>query len=339
MLELRNITKSYNNKQIITDVNLSVVEGEIFGIVGKSGAGKSTLLKIINLLERPNSGSVILNKIDLVTLSKAQLLENRRNIGMIFQHFNLIENKNIFDNVAFPLIISGKFTSAEIKAKVTSMLQLVDLSAHAMSYPSNLSGGQKQRVGIARALITNPSLLLCDEATSALDPETTSNILELLLEINQKLRITIILITHEVDVIRKICDRVAVMDHGKLVEVGETAHMLLEPTHMASRKIFIEEEVIAYIHSISDSYVFQKNSTHYLLLLSFIGDVTYQPVMHTIGLLSDVKYSILRGSIGKLKNQAFGQLLVDFDCVAGIADVSDVLDKFNVSYQLIGDIE
>ena len=232
MIELLNLTKSFKTKnktiQALADVSLKVEKGEIFGVIGTSGAGKSTLIRCVNLLEKPNAGKVIVDQVELTKLSDSQLTLERRKIAMIFQHFNLLSSRTVFDNIAFPLELEGK-SKSEIKEKVNSLLELVGLNDKAKDYPANLSGGQKQRVAIARALANDPKVLLCDEATSALDPATTKSILKLLKSINQKLNLTILLITHEMEVIKTICDKVAVIDHGKLVEQGNIEQIFTNP--------------------------------------------------------------------------------------------------------------
>ncbi|HEY4539886.1 MAG TPA: methionine ABC transporter ATP-binding protein [Faecalibacter sp.] len=232
MIELKNINKKFTTStQTITaldDVSLTIDEGKIFGVIGQSGAGKSTLIRCINLLETPDSGEVWVNGVDLTSLAQAKLTLERRKIGMIFQHFNLLSSRTIFQNVAFPLELTGA-TKSEIQSKVNELLELVGILDKANEYPANLSGGQKQRVAIARALASNPSVLLCDEATSALDPSTTKSILNLLKEINQRLNITIVLITHEMEVINAICDEVAVMKNGKVVEHGSVETIFTNP--------------------------------------------------------------------------------------------------------------
>jgi D-methionine transport system ATP-binding protein len=227
MIELRNISKEFRQKNRVTlalsDVSLHVAEGRIMGVIGESGAGKSTLIRCVNLLERPTKGEVIVKGVNLMQLPASALSLMRRNIGMIFQHFNLLASRNVFGNVAFPLELTD-MPRAEVRERVFELLKLVGLESKAHDYPASLSGGQKQRVAIARALANQPGILLCDEATSALDPATTRNILALLKEINQALRITILLITHEMDVVKTICDEVAVLRGGKLVETGWDAN-------------------------------------------------------------------------------------------------------------------
>jgi D-methionine transport system ATP-binding protein len=229
MIDLENISKTFKSKQNCTEalknVNLKINDGEILGIIGESGAGKSTLLRCINLLERPDSGKVVIDGKDITSLNNKELNVTRRNIGMIFQHFNLLEQRNVIDNVCLPLEIS-KTKRNEALEKSTQLLEVVGLSDKAKAYPSQLSGGQKQRVAIARALATNPKYLLCDEITSALDPNTTTSILNLIKQINQTSGVTVVLITHEMDVVEKICDRVALLGNGEIVMCDETIKVL-----------------------------------------------------------------------------------------------------------------
>ncbi|HXO75314.1 MAG TPA: ATP-binding cassette domain-containing protein, partial [Puia sp.] len=219
----------------LTDVSLEIAEGEIFGVIGSSGAGKSTLIRCINLLERPTTGNVIVGGQDLVSLSSRELTRTRRRIGMIFQHFNLLSSRTVFENVAFPLELSGT-PKEEITRRVTELLTLVGLLEKQSDYPVSLSGGQKQRVAIARTLANNPTVLLCDEATSALDPETTRSILALLKDINRRFRITILLITHEMNVVKAICDRVAVISEGQLIEQGTVREIFSHPRTELTRE-------------------------------------------------------------------------------------------------------
>ena len=300
MIRIKKIKKSYQHKsQLVTvleDINLEVQQGEVFGIIGRSGAGKSTLIKCINLLEIPDSGSIFIDGVDITTVDNPSLRQMRQKIGVIFQGFNLLSSKNVFDNVALPLRLQGKHTNEEIKTKVDRLLSLVELTEFAHKYPSSLSGGQKQRVGIARALSTEPKVLLSDEATSALDAQTTNSILELLLNINQELGLTILLITHEIDVIRKICDKVAVIDSGKIIEQGNVVDVMLHPKQDLTRRLIIEEE------------------THnYLILISFVGDKTFEPVLELVSKGSGIGFSILRGQLDRIKKMPFGQLLLEIN--------------------------
>lgn len=243
-IEIRHLTKKYevNRHTVVAldDINLTIQSGEIFGIIGMSGAGKSTLVRSINFLEEPTQGQVLIDGVDLSGLSGKELRKKRREIGMIFQGFYLLEQKNVLDNIGLPMEISG-FKKKEIKERARELLKTVHLESKEKSYPSQLSGGQKQRVAIARALATNPKILLCDEATSALDPQTTKAILQLLREINEQLHITIVIITHQMSVITQICDRVAIVDNGKLVEEGTVEEVFSAPSTDAARELIADE--------------------------------------------------------------------------------------------------
>ncbi|PRD56206.1 methionine ABC transporter ATP-binding protein [Sphingobacterium gobiense] len=232
MIKLEQVSKIFYKKkreiQALRNITLHIEKGDIFGIIGYSGSGKSTLVRTINLLERPTSGNIYLSNKNIVSLSEKELIPFRRKIGMIFQHFNLLSSRTVFDNVAFPLQLT-KMTKGEIKEKVDNLLNMVDLSEKREEYPAALSGGQKQRVAIARALASDPEILLCDEATSALDPQTTRSILSLLKRINRELGITIILITHQMEVVRAICNRVTVISEGELVEENEVNALFDHP--------------------------------------------------------------------------------------------------------------
>lgn len=249
MIELKNITKKFVQKKretiALSGVSLFVPKGKIFGVIGSSGAGKSTLIRCVNLLERPSSGEVIIDGVNLQNLSPAQLAKERRHIGMIFQHFNLLSSKTVFENIAFPLQLDHT-PKDQIRKRVAELLTLIGLEEKSNDYPANLSGGQKQRVAIARTLATNPKVLLCDEATSALDPATTSSILALLKDINERLGITILLITHEMNVVKRICDEVAVISEGKLIEQGTVAAVFSDPK-MDVTKDFITASTQHYV--------------------------------------------------------------------------------------------
>ena len=306
MIRFRDITKSYlvNGKQIpaLQNTNFSVAAGEVFGLIGHSGAGKSTLLRLINRLEEPSGGRIEIDGTDVTALDAQGLREFRQQIGMIFQHFNLLSSKTVADNVAMPLRLKGKLSKSQIQHKVTELLELVGLSDHAKKYPAQLSGGQKQRVGIARALSTDPKILLCDEATSALDPQTTAQVLQLLADINQQLGLTIVLITHEMDVIRRVCDRVAVMDAGVLVEQGQVSDVFLHPQHPTTQRFVQENE---------DQETFDlQQIPGRIVRLTFLGESTYAPVLGDVARATGVNYSILSGRIGRIKDQPCGQLLL-----------------------------
>ena len=245
MIEFQHLQKSYavdgNAVIALHPLDLAIRAGEVFGIIGHSGAGKSTLIRLINRLEEPSGGRVLIDGQDATALDAEGLRALRRRIGMIFQHFNLLSARTVAGNVAFPLELAGT-PKAEIDARVAELLRTVGLEAHAAKYPAQLSGGQKQRVGIARALATRPQILLCDEATSALDPQTTASVLALLGKINRELGLTIVLITHEMDVIRRVCDRVAVLDAGHMVEMGPVTDVFLHPQHPTTRRFVSESE-------------------------------------------------------------------------------------------------
>lgn len=246
MIRLSNVQKTYPARRgseahkALHGINLDIAAGEIVGVIGRSGAGKSTLIRCINLLEMPTSGSVVVDGTDVTTLPKRDLPLFRRQLGMVFQHFNLLSSRTVYDNIALPLELAGA-SKAEIAAAVDPLLPLVGLDDKRDRYPAELSGGQKQRVGIARALSSNPKVLLCDEVTSALDPETTRQILTLLKDINQRLGLTMVVITHEMAVVKALCDRVAVMDSGVIVEEGEVAGIFAKPVHATTRSLLADE--------------------------------------------------------------------------------------------------
>ncbi|TCZ80934.1 ATP-binding cassette domain-containing protein [Paenibacillus albiflavus] len=314
MILLEGITKKYVDPKSKTQetvalrgIDLQIKQGEIFGMIGHSGAGKSTLLRMINLLERPTTGKVIINDVDLTSLSHKELQDKRRKIGMIFQHFNLLSSATVEQNIAFPLKLK-KHSMDEINRKVEELVKLVGLEDHRTKYPSQLSGGQKQRVGIARALAADPDILLCDEATSALDPQTTNSILQLLLEINRTLGITIVLITHEMQVIRSICDRVAVINSGEIVELGNVVDVFLHPMHQVTKQ-FIQEIADADDHS---SFLKGTELPNELVRITFLGEQTYYPILSETVQATGVTFAIMQGTISKMKDTPYGQLLVTF---------------------------
>jgi len=285
-------------------INLRVEDGEVFGIIGHSGAGKSTLVRLINLLEKPSAGQIRIDGKDIAAHDASRLREARRGIGMIFQHFNLLSSKTVAGNVAFPLKLAGTYSAEEIRARVAQLLARVGLEDHAGKYPAQLSGGQKQRVGIARALATQPKILLCDEATSALDPQTTRSVLQLLAEINREFGLTIVVITHEMDVIRRICDRVAVLDAGRVVELGQVADVFLHPKHPTTRRFVREAE---NIDQEEDAYT---HAPGHIVRLTFRGDDTFEPVLGRVARETGVDFSILSGHIDRIKDMPYGQLVL-----------------------------
>ncbi|WP_417520384.1 methionine ABC transporter ATP-binding protein [Marinobacter sp.] len=284
--------------------DMTIETGEVFGIVGHSGAGKSTLVRLINLLEPPTGGDILIDGENITRYNAAELRAFRRKVGMIFQHFNLLSSKTVSDNIAFPMRLAGIYSKTEIRERVQELLARVSLTDHATKYPSQLSGGQKQRVGIARALACRPTILLCDEATSALDPQTTQSVLRLLAEINKELGLTIVLITHEMDVVRRVCDRVAVMDAGRVVEMGAVSDVFLHPKHPTTRDFVFESESI-------DSEEMQEDlqkANGRILRLTFKGEATYQPLLGSVARASGVDFSILSGRIDHIKDTPYGQL-------------------------------
>ncbi len=308
MIEFQDISKRYRagsaDVTALHPTSLHIRRGEIFGVIGHSGAGKSTLLRLINLLEKPASGRVLIDGQDLTACDDAGLRAARRQIGMIFQHFNLLASQTVADNIAFPLQIAGTLNRAQIRARVDELLARVGLADHAGKYPAQLSGGQKQRVGIARALACAPKVLLCDEATSALDPQTTQSVLQLLAELNRELDLTIVLITHEMDVIRRICDRVAVLDAGRVVELGAVTDVFLNPQHPVTRRFVLEAEHV-------DEGELQDDFAHVpgrILRLTFRGTQTYEPILGRISRDTGVDFSILAGRIDRIKHTPYGQL-------------------------------
>lgn len=308
MIEFQQVYKTYRvaGREIpaLNPTTLTIEDGQVFGLIGHSGAGKSTMLRLINRLEEPSGGKIIVDGEEVTAFNATQLRGFRQQVGMIFQHFNLLASKTVADNVALPLTLAGQLSRAEIDKRVVELLARVGLSDHARKYPAQLSGGQKQRVGIARALSTNPKILLCDEATSALDPQTTASVLQLLAEINRELKLTIVLITHEMDVIRRVCDRVAVMDAGQIVEQGSVADVFLHPQHPTTKR-FVQEDDHVDEGEQRDDFAHVPGR---IVRLTFQGDATYAPLLGTVARETGVDYSILAGRIDRIKDVPYGQL-------------------------------
>lgn len=309
MIEIHHISKTFGTGErtfaALNDIHLSIGKGEIFGIIGHSGAGKSTLLRCLNALETPDSGHVAIGGVNITAGAPGELQAHRQKIGMIFQHFHLLSSATVFDNIAFPMRLAGA-SKPQIQTKVKELAALVGLEAHLNRYPAQLSGGQKQRVGIARALANDPHVLLCDEATSALDPQTTDSILALLLDINRKFNLTIVLITHEMHVIRSVCDRVAVIDGGRIVETGDVLDVFLRPQHPTTKQ---------FVSQLGDQNHIQLPSSSRpkgtILRITFQGEQTYEPVLFETVKETGMSFSILQGSISQMKNIPYGQLLVE----------------------------
>ncbi len=315
MIELKHITKSYGNFTALNDINLTVKDGEIVGIIGQSGAGKSTLVRCINMLEPPTSGEVIINGKDMTKLSSKELREERKKIGMIFQHFNLLSNRTVAENVAFPLELS-KVPKAEQKKRIDDILELVGLTNYKDKYPAQLSGGQKQRVGIARAIVSNPSVLLSDEATSALDPETVKSILQLLKDINKKLGITIVMITHQMEVIKEIAEHVAVIENGVIIEEGLVVDLFTNPKTETLKKFVgsvMSSEIPEQLSHMDIHDRKQSDSDQPVISLSFRGDVANEPIIANLIRKYDLDVSILYGSIDYIQNVSFGKLIIMID--------------------------
>ena len=345
MIKLNNITKIFTlpDKKLtaLDNVSLHVPKGQICGVIGASGAGKSTLIRCVNLLERPTHGAVLIDDLDLTQLSEAELVKTRRQIGMIFQHFNLLTSRTVFENVALPLELENK-SKAEIQEKTTELLALVGLSDKHNVYPANLSGGQKQRVAIARALASDPKVLLCDEATSALDPATTQSILKLLKEINRTLGITILLITHEMEVVKRICDQVAVIDKGRLIEQGTVSEIFSNPkTELAQEfisstfHITLPEE---YLENLSDT---PKHAKSYpIIKFEFTGRSVDAPLLSQASKKFGVELSILTSQIDYAGGVKFGFTIAEVEGDEdAITQAKVYLMENNVRVEVLGYVQ
>jgi D-methionine transport system ATP-binding protein len=314
MIKIKNLTKTYTTatgtQTGIQNINLSIRKGEIFGVIGKSGAGKSTLIHCLNLLTVPDSGSIQINNIEITQLAGAPLRTERRKIGMIFQHFNLLTSRTVFDNVALPLKLAN-ISNHKIRMRVSELLELVGLSDKAEIYPAKLSGGQKQRVAIARALANEPDVLLCDEATSALDPHTTQTILNLLKDIQKKLSLTILLITHEMQVIKQICDRVAVMDQGKIIEQGEVLKIFTEPQQSITRDLIGTALNLDLPSAMMEALQHEWcPNAQTLLRFSFVGKSATKPVLSELTTKFQIDFNILQANIELIHGEPVGIMLV-----------------------------
>ncbi len=311
MITLQNISKTFidggKEVQAVKDVNLTIHDGDIFGIIGFSGAGKSTLVRCINLLERPTSGTVTVDDKEITALSAKELRKARKKIGMIFQHFNLMPSRTIFGNVAYPLKGSG-LSKQEIADKVHNLLDLVGISEKENAYPSQLSGGQKQRVAIARALANDPKILLCDEATSALDPQTTKSILKLLQKVNETLGITIVVITHEMDVVKEICNRVAVMDHGNVVEEGEVFSIFATPQNKVTRDFIKTTSNLQKIEELVEagSPVVALKPGELIVRLSYIEKNASEPLISAVTEKFGIILNIIFADVEIVQNAPIG---------------------------------
>ncbi len=302
MIQVRDLTKRFGvGEEAVTaleHISLSVSRGDIFGIIGLSGAGKSTLVRCMNLLERPTEGTVLVDGQDLTTLSDKQLRQTRKSIGMIFQHFNLLMQRTCLDNITFPMELIGT-SRKEAVVRARELLKMVDLESKEKAYPAQLSGGQKQRVAIARTLATNPKVLLCDEATSALDPKTTRDTLRLIRDINQRLGITVVVITHDMKVIEEICTKVAILDHGRLVEDGTVEEVFSNPRTEAGRRLVYPDGV--------PMELLPKSR---VIRVAFNGGTAYQPLIASLAIDCGVKANILGADTRNIDGKAFGTMLL-----------------------------
>ena len=327
MIKLKQVSKTFDTKSgnvhAVKDVNLEIQDGEIFGIIGFSGAGKSTLVRCINLLERPTQGRVLIDEVDLMDLDEKKLREVRKKIGMIFQHFNLMRSRTVYQNIEFPLK-KTKLTKNEREEKIASLLELVGLTDKRDAYPSQLSGGQKQRVAIARALANDPKVLLCDEATSALDPQTTQSILKLLKKVNEEMGITIVLITHEMAVIEAICDRVAIIDHSHIAEVGKVSEIFSGPKSDIGRQLILGDVTA------------QRTSfgTSRQIRIIFDGRESSEPVIANMVLACKVPVNIMHADTRDIEGKAMGQMIIQLpedDTDAG--RICNYLKTANVAFE------
>ena len=343
MIELTHISKNFasggRTVHAVQDVSLSIGKGEIFGIIGFSGAGKSTLVRCINLLERPTSGSVTVDGKEMTALSARELRQTRKKIGMIFQHFNLMPSRTVFGNVAYPLRGSG-LSGEQIADKVHRLLELVGIGDKAEAYPKQLSGGQKQRVAIARALANDPNVLLCDEATSALDPQTTKAILRLLKDLNEKLGITVVIITHEMAVVKEICDRVAVMEHGRVVEQGEVFNVFADPRQEITRSFIHTTSNLRKIEELieEDSPVVQLKPGELIVRLSYIQRNVSEPLISTVSRKFDITLNIIFSDIAIVQNAPIGGTVAIISGErAQITQAMQYLIEKNVGVEVIRD--
>ena len=341
MIKLNNITKIFTlpDKKLtaLDNVSLHVPKGQICGVIGASGAGKSTLIRCVNLLERPTHGAVIIDDVDLTQLSDAELVKTRRQIGMIFQHFNLLTSRTVFENVALPLELENK-SKAEIQEKTTALLALVGLSDKHNVYPANLSGGQKQRVAIARALANDPEILISDESTSALDPKTTKQILSLLQDLNKKLGLTVVMITHEMQIVKDICNRVAVMQNGQLLEEGSVLDIFSNPQEDLTQE-FIEtaagiEDALTKINA--QPLVKNLPSSALLVQLKYAGSSTDEPLLTEIFKDYGVSSNILYGNLEILGDTPVGELVVVLNGEADkVLAAQKAIENAGVSLQVL----
>ncbi|MBF2177817.1 methionine ABC transporter ATP-binding protein [Staphylococcus warneri] len=338
MIELKQIVKRYHTKNkdvlAVDHVDLNIQSGSIFGVIGFSGAGKSTLIRMFNNLEAPTSGEVIIDGDSISQLSKSDLRKKRQKVSMIFQHFNLLWSRTVLKNITFPLEIAG-LSRGEVKRKANELIELVGLKGRENAYPSELSGGQKQRVGIARALANDPTVLLCDEATSALDPQTTDEILDLLLKIREQQNLTIVLITHEMQVIRRICDEVAVMENGRVIEQGQVSQVFENPQHEVTRR-FVKDDLNEDFEESLDALEPLDNNA-YIVRLNFNGENTTQPIVSYITKTHQIDVNILEADIKNTRNGTLGFLVIHIPFISSenFEDFKSNLNEKHVNVEVL----
>lgn len=327
MIEIKNLSKTFlsgdGTVEALKNVSLTIEDGDIYGIIGMSGAGKSTLVRCINMLERPTDGQVLIDGCDLAQLPDKQLREVRRSVSMIFQSFNLLAQRTCIKNICFPLELSG-MPKAEAKARATELLELVGLPDKAEAYPAQLSGGQKQRIAIARALATNPKILLCDEATSALDPKTTRSVLSLIKDINRKMGITVIVITHQMSVVEEICNKVSILDHGRVVEEGAVSTVFSRPKSEAAKRLVFPDGVTETLPI--------KDGEHQIRIVFNGADATNTPLIAQLAMEKHIAANILAANTKTVEEKTYGNMLL------GISGDENTV-KTAISYlQEVGDV-
>lgn len=331
MIEIKNLSKQFNTSSgsvsALNDVSLSISDGDIFGIIGMSGAGKSTLVRCINMLERPTSGTIEIDGTDICSLSKSELRKIRREITMIFQGFNLLMQRNCLKNVCFPLELAG-MKKADAEKRAMELLETVGLADKAKAYPAQLSGGQQQRVAIARALATNPKVLLCDEATSALDPATTNSILELIRDINKKTGITVIIITHQMSVIESICNNVAIIDRGRIVEIGKVSEVFSHPKSNVAKKLVFPDMN-------SGSLLLDSQSKHFLRVVFNGASAAGFPLIARMALEKGIEANIAYASTKGIGDKAYGSMLLTIN--GGDGDVKTAIDYITAYANIIAE--
>lgn len=336
MIDLKDIIVDFDGFKAVDNVNLKVEKNDIYGIVGFSGAGKSTLVRTINLLQRPTSGEVLINGENILDLPKKELRARRKNIGMIFQHFNLLNNITVLDNVIYP-IRKLKIPKEEKVKKAKDLLQVVGIGDKADNYPRELSGGQQQRCAIARALASDPEILLCDEATSALDPKTTKQILKLLKDLNAKLGLTIVIITHQMEVVKDLCNKCAVMQAGKIIEAGPTIEIFAKPKEPLTRE-FVETStnVSETIEEVKQNIGILKDN-ELLVKLNYIGESTTEPLINDLYDKFGVKTNVLAGNIEFITGIPVGNLIVSLSGDReNLGKIGDYLEERNVDVEVLG---